>query len=213
MKKLLIKISKFNKLKWYEKIYFLNDVFSIWKTKIIYGKSLLFLGKRSKIQKPLVITPKYISIGNNVSIFYNCRIQGVSRYNNKLFSPQIIFDDNVSVQQSLYLTCAKRIYIGKDTAIASNITITDIHHPYEDINIPIERQNIKVKEVEIGDDCKIYNNSVILPGTRIGKHCTIGANSVVSGKFPDFCVIVGSPARIVKKYNFEKKTWDKYIAE
>ncbi len=76
MKKLLTKISKFNKLKWYEKIYFLNNVFSIWKTKIIYGKSLLFLGKRSKIQKPLMITPKYISIGNDVSIFYNCRIQG-----------------------------------------------------------------------------------------------------------------------------------------
>lgn len=213
MKKLLIKISKFNKLKWYEKINFLNNVFSIWKTKIIYGKSLLFLGKKSKIQKPLMITPKYISIGNNVSVFYNCRIQGISRYNNKLFSPKIIFDDKVSVQQNLHLTCAKKIYIGKNTAIAANVSITDIHHPYEDINIPIEKQNIKVKEVEIGEDCKIYNNSVILPGTKIGKHCTIGANSVVRGNFPDFCVIVGAPARIVKKYNFENKIWDRYIAE
>ena len=208
MKKLLTKIFKFNKLKWNEKINIISDLFCIWKTKIIYGRSLIFLGKKSKVRKPILITPKYISIGDNVNIFSNCRIQGIRKYNNKLFSPEITFDDNTSVQQNLHLTCAKRIYIGKNTAIASNVTITDIHHPYEDINIAIERQNIKVKEVEIGDDCKIYNNSVILPGTRIGKHCTIGANSVVSGKFPDFCVIVGSPARIVKKYNFEKRIWE-----
>ena len=40
MKKLLIKILKFNKLRWWEKINILNNVFCIWKTEIIYGKSL-----------------------------------------------------------------------------------------------------------------------------------------------------------------------------
>jgi len=45
MKKLLTKIFKFNKLKWHEKINILNSLFCIWKTKIIYGKSLIFLVK------------------------------------------------------------------------------------------------------------------------------------------------------------------------
>ena len=52
-------------------------------------------------------------------------------------------------------------------------------------------------------------NSTILPGTKLGKHCVVGANSVVSGEFPDYCVIVGAPARIVKHYDFEIHKWVK----
>jgi acetyltransferase-like isoleucine patch superfamily enzyme len=159
------------------------------------------------IGTPLLITPKYIELDKNVSIWSNARIEGVSKYNEKRFTPRIIFHDGVSIQQNIHLTCAKKIEIGKNTAIAANVTITDIHHPYEDISIPIEKQDIEVNPVTIGDDCKIYNNSVILPGTTIGKHCTVGANSVVSGKFPDYCVIVGAPARIVKRYDFSQRQW------
>jgi acetyltransferase-like isoleucine patch superfamily enzyme len=99
------------------------------------------------------------------------------------------------------------VYIGKHTAIAANVTITDIHHPYDDINTSIEKQQLIVTAVSIGDECKIYNNVVILPGTIIGKHCTIGANSVVSGNIPDYSVVVGIPAYIIKRYSTENKAW------
>ncbi|GAB1444321.1 hypothetical protein MASR2M39_31730 [Ignavibacteriales bacterium] len=122
---------------------------------------------------------------------------------------EIIFNDYVSIQQNLHLTCAKKIEIGEWTAIAANVTITDIHHPYEDISLPIERQNIMVREVKIGKNCKIYNNAVILPGTSIGNHCTIGANSVVSGVYPDYCVIAGIPARIIKRFNPNLNKWQR----
>jgi len=167
------------------------------------------LGKRSYFQKGILVTPKYIYCGKQVRVGRNCRIEGVARYNNISFQPQILIKENVSIQQNLHLTCASKIEIGKNTAIAANVTITDIHHPYVDINIPIEKQNIETKEVKIGEDCKIYNNSVILPGTTIGKHCTIGANSVVSGNIPDYSVAVGSPAKAIKHYNFETKQWEK----
>ena len=61
----------------------------------------------------------------------------------------------------------------------------------------------------IEENCKIYNNVVILPNTKLGKHTTVGANSVVSGIFPDYCVIVGAPAKIVKRYCFEEQKWKK----
>ena len=57
----------------------------------------------------------------------------------------------------------------------------------------------------IGNDCLIGMNSVILPGTHLGNHCIVGANSTVRGEFPDYCVIAGSPARIIKRYDFDKK--------
>ena len=78
-----------------------------------------------------------------------------------------------------------------------------------DINIPIERQNLVVKDVYIGEDCKIYNGVVILQGVHIGKHCVLGANSVVTKDIPDYCVAVGSPAKIIKRYDFESKLWRK----
>lgn len=171
------------------------------------------IGKKTFIDSPLKITPLCLSLGENVRIFKNCRIEGVFSYNNINFNPSIIIGNNVSVQQNLHLTCANSIIIGENTAIASNVTITDIHHQYTDIDISIERQDILVKQVDIGKNCKIYNNSVILPGCKIGNHVTIGANSVVAIEIPDYCVVVGAPATIVKRYNFETKNWDKTNAD
>ena len=167
------------------------------------------LGINSFIHNSLKITPSFIECGRGVYIYKNCRIEGVNYYNKRMFSPHIIIRDNVSIQQNLHLTCGKSIIIDKNTAIAANVTITDIHHPYEDIELPIERQDIITNTVYIGSDSKIYNNTVILPGTCIGRHVTIGANSVVSGNIPDYCVAVGSPAKIVKRYNFNSKSWEK----
>ena len=159
------------------------------------------------IIKPIHLTPSAIEMHEHVLIYYHARILGVDNYGSSTFHPHIIFNKGVSVQQNLHLTCAESVIIGENTAIAANVSITDIHHPYENIDVPIEKQELRVKPVIIGADCKINNNVVVLPGTIIGKHCVIGANAVVSGVFPDYCVIVGIPARIVKRYDFGSKQW------
>lgn len=183
---------------------------TIWysqKTKWWYRRFLKECGLHSVIMRPFYISPEYIVLGNEVSIFDGARIEGVTHYEDATFEPLIVIKDRVKVQQNLYITCANRIEIGNDTAIAANVTITDIIHPYDDISIPIEKQCIGTDPVVIGEACKLYNNVVVLPGTHIGKHCVVGANSVVKGFFPDFSVIVGAPARIVKRYSFEKQVW------
>ncbi|MGO5541257.1 hypothetical protein ACTQWG_01860 [Blautia sp. HCP3S3_H10_1] len=43
---------------------------------------------------------------------------------------------------------------------------------------------------------------------NIGKHCVIGANSVVTSNIPDYSVAVGIPARVIKIYNFKNKQWE-----
>ena len=198
-------------------LYLLKEIVSRkwYRLKVDYWYKLFFksIGKSCIIINPLHITPESIIIGDRVSIGNKARIEGVKQYQTEKFDPKIILKDGVTIQQNIHLTCAELVEIGKNTAIAANVSITDIHHPYDDINIPIEHQNIKTAPVIIGDDCKIYNNSVIMQGTRIGKHCTIGANSVVSGNFDDYCVIVGSPAKIIKRYSFEKQAWLKTDAK
>lgn len=159
------------------------------------------------IYSPIRFTAKFIQTGQNVIIFKNCRIEGVPSYEGICYKPNIILQNGVSIQQNSHITCAECIEIGENTAIASNVTITDIDHPYQDIAIPIERQKLKTKPVKIGRDCKVYNNAVILQGSVIGNHCVVGANSVVKGIFPDYSIIVGTPARIVKRYDLECGQW------
>ena len=161
------------------------------------------------IIKPIRVTPSCVELGGEVCVFVGARIEGVRHYNDKTFYPRIVMKKGVHIQQNLHLTCADYIEIGENTAIAANVTITDIHHPYTDVSKPIERNDITVTPVIIGADCKLYNNCVILPGSQIGKHVTVGANSIVSGNIPDYSVVVGCPAKIIKRYDFSQGLWRK----
>lgn len=184
-----------------------NHIYRFIVVDIYYKIRLKKLGKKTYIGRELYFTPQFVEIGNHVHIFHNFRIEGISRYENIKYDPLIQIEDYVTIQQNVHITCASNIKIEKNVAIAANVTITDIDHPYKDISIPIEKQNLNVSPVLIKEDSKIYNNSVILKGTIIGKHSVVGANSVVSGVFRDYCIIVGAPAKVIKRYCFEKQQW------
>ena len=92
---------------------------------------------------------------------------------------------------------------------ADKVYISDNLHGYEDIHTPIHRQPIVQNgTVEIGEGSWLGENVCVI-GANVGKHCVIGANSVVTRNIPDYSVAVGVPARVVKRYNFETKLWEK----
>lgn len=55
------------------------------------------------------------------------------------------------------------------------------------------------REIEIGKNCFIGCNSIVLKGTVLGDGCVVGAGAVVAGKFEDNCVIAGNPAKVIKR--------------
>lgn len=78
-----------------------------------------------------------------------------------------------------------------------NVSIFAATHEAE---VQSRRDNVEYgKPVVIGDDCWVGGNVVILPGVTIGRGVTVGAMSVVTKDVPDFCVVMGQPARVVKK--------------
>ena len=167
-------------------------------------------GAMSFIKAPIFLAhTRHISIGKNVKIWHHARFEAVTLYNSKEFSPEIIIEDNVGIQQNFHCTCASRIRIGKGTLITQNVGIFDIHHGYDLPDISPIVQDIKTKSVDIGENCFIGMNSVILPGTILGRQTVVAAGAVVSGVFPDYCVIAGVPARIIKRYNPSNRTWEK----
>ena len=98
--------------------------------------------------------------------------------------------------------------IGNNVILAQNIVMSGLNHNYTDVDIPIYMQGETVGNITIEDDCWIGANVVITAGVTIGKHSVVAGGAVVTKDIPSFCVAVGNPARVVKRYNFEAKVWE-----
>lgn len=98
------------------------------------------------------------------------------------------------------ISIANSLNMGKKVLLSPNVYITDCDHEYRNLEVPVIDQGIvqKGQAVSIGDGSYIGINTVIVGNVKIGKHCVIGANSVVTKDVPDYCVAVGSPARVIK---------------
>jgi len=103
-----------------------------------------------------------------------------------------------------------KIIIGKNVLIAQMVSIISDQYDYKNIDLLIKKSLIKGKDVVIEDDVWIGTGSIILPGVNIGKHSVVGAGSVVTKSIPQYCVAVGNPAKIKKRYSFKLKKWFKY---
>lgn len=108
-----------------------------------------------------------------------------------------------------HIYATKSIIIEKNVLTADKVYISDNLHNYEDVSMPVIKQPIKqCSPVVIGEGSWLGENVCII-GASVGKHCVVGANSVVTKDIPDFCVVVGVPAHIIKRYDAEKKEWTK----
>ena len=94
--------------------------------------------------------------------------------------------------------------IGEKVLLSPNVYITDCDHEYRNVDVSVIDQGIvqKGQKVSIGEGSYIGINTVIVGIVKIGKHCVIGANSVVTKDVPDYCVAVGSPAKVIRKMGY-----------
>lgn len=161
------------------------------------------LGIPSYIGPPIfLMNTRRMFIGRRVRIFPGLRAEchGAGR---------IFIHDNVAIGQGLHITCMGDINIGEGTLITGYVTITDIEHEYEAIGTPVLDQPSTWKRTDIGKNCFIGMGARIQAGTILGEGCIVGANSVVRGVFPDHCVIVGAPARVVRRYDPISGQWQR----
>lgn len=91
-----------------------------------------------------------------------------------------------------------RVRIGRAVRIGSHASILGFEHGFADLERELFRQPLSSAGVTIGDDVWIGNHAVVLDGVRIGSHAVVGAASVVTKDVPDWSVVVGNPARLVR---------------
>lgn len=99
--------------------------------------------------------------------------------------------------------------IGNNIITAQHVVMSGLNHGYQDVAMPIKDQPCTTAKITIKDNAWIGANAIITAGVTIGKHVVVAAGSVVTKSVPDYCIVGGNPARILKQYNSEKKIWEK----
>ena len=178
-------------------------------TNIKYGKGLLLKGV------PVIFNKKgaMLKLGENVTIKSSFLSNLIGLYSKTIIvtrtpEAKIIIGNHVGISGAT-IYARKGIYIGDYTAIGGNCKILDNDfHPLEleervrllaDKRGGASTNQIPSKEIYIGNNCFLGCNSIILKGTVLGDGCIVGAGAVVAGKFENNCVIVGNPARTIRK--------------
>ena len=73
---------------------------------------------------------------------------------------------------------------------------------------PLQQPLVQKNNVVIGEGTWLGERVSVI-GAKIGKHCVIGTGALVLNDIPAYCVAVGMPAYIIKRYCFDRKTWRK----
>lgn len=147
---------------------------------------------------------KYISIGRNSVVQRGGWLLAL-KINDRV--PMLEIGDNCAIGDYCHITAVRKVKIEDDVLLANNVYISDNLHGYENIKIPIINQEvIYKKEVIIGSGSWIGENVCII-GASVGRNSVIGCNSVVTKDIDDYCIAVGSPARVIKRFDFNTRQW------
>ncbi|MBK8743875.1 MAG: acyltransferase [Propionivibrio sp.] len=113
--------------------------------------------------------------------------------------PELRIGDGCYIGRFGTLACINRVILGRDVMISDRVFIGDAVHGFARSDLPVRDQYLTSKgSVEIGDGTWIGIGVSILPNVAIGRNCVIGANSVVTRDVPDFCVVAGNPAKVIR---------------
>tara|TARA_B100001250_G_C19749068_1_gene766802 strand:+ start:675 stop:1262 length:588 start_codon:yes stop_codon:yes gene_type:complete len=174
---------------------------------IFLKSSFNTFGKNSTLSYPFRINgSKFISINEKVHINEGSWILAL-KINQK--DPIINIGKGTYVGRFAHIVGVSRVEICANVLISDKVYISDNLHEYKDINIPIKEQDILEKApVVIGESTWLGENVCII-GASVGRHCVIGANSVVLTDIPDYSIAVGSPAKVIKRFNKSTGHWEK----
>lgn len=133
-----------------------------------------------------------VNIGNKVKI-----AKRVSAFGSKI-KPLIIGEGTYIGMNSILNGYSEQLIIGKYVSIAQNVNIMVDSGP--NASEVLQRiYPIKKGSIYIGDHSWIGASAIIMPGVHLGKFCIVAANSFINSSFPDYSIIGGNPAKLIRK--------------
>lgn len=172
------------------------------------GVNSIFIGAGA-----LIRGLSYMQIGDDFVAAPDLWLEAVSQFNEQTFTPRLVIGKHVRVSRWVHIAVTHRVEIGDDVLIGSKVLITDHDHgcysePSTSPDIPPALRPLTGhKTTLVGSRVWLGDGVVVTAGSVIGEGSVIGANSVVIGTIPPFTIAVGSPARVIKQFDFDRKEW------
>lgn len=182
-----------------------------------YAREAFEWGRRSLVATPMFLSQCH-SYGDNISVDRipyingtphielgsNIRVSGlIGIAASSKGTPSLIISDGVFIGHGSTFAIASRITIGKYASIGGGCYIADTEgHDHYNPQKPIwevPAGDGAISPVTIEDGVQISRNCMILKGVTIGARSVIGAGSVVRSDIPPDSIVMGNPARVVKK--------------
>jgi acetyltransferase-like isoleucine patch superfamily enzyme len=186
-----------------------RDLF-LWRWRRKVGASrFAHFGKRSLIYSPrAVLAPHRIEIGDDVLIHEHAMFSLVEHHNGRDYQPRLRIGDGTNIGAGIWFSCVGSIEIGEHNLMGHNVLIADSYHGYEDPDTPIIRQPMaEPRPVTVEPGCIVGPHVAILAGVTVGSNSFIAANAVVTRSVPPNSVVVGNPARVIRRYARERGEW------
>jgi acetyltransferase-like isoleucine patch superfamily enzyme len=114
--------------------------------------------------------------------------------------PVLRVGDRCVIGRGSHIVAHHSISIGDDVFTGPYVYITDQNHSYGDVDVPVGRQWPVNSGVTIGSGTWLGTGAVVLPGSAIGRNVVVAAGAVVRGTVPDYAVVGGVPAKVIKEY-------------
>ena len=179
----------------------IKNVITFWKVKANHVNSggANYIGLDVKI-----VNRGKISLGNNVIIRPSTCVYA------NIDKSVVSVGSGVEIGNHSTISSVNEVIIEENVLTGPHVFVSDHNHEYRNPKMPICMQGVMVPEgskVVIGEGTWLGTNVVVVGNVRVGKHCVIGANSVVTKDIPDYSVAAGIPCRVIKRYDFEKEEW------
>lgn len=151
--------------------------------------------------------PQYVNVKESFFVGSNSKLLC---YIADGFTPCITIGENFHATRNFTVQCANKVTIGNDVLVASDVFMIDYNHGLNPLTRSYMNNSLEVSTgIVVEDGVWIGNNVIILGGVTIGKKSVIAAGAVVTKDVPEYTIVAGNPAKVIKKYNFINKQWER----
>ncbi len=143
------------------------------------------IGQDCVVSRLAAVHPETLTLGDRSTVAAHAHLSG-----------DLVIGADCTVNVSTVVRGTVRL--GNAVRIGGQTSLLGFDHGMADPTEPIFRQPMSSLGITVGDDVWIGSHVVVLDGVTIGSHAVVGAGSVVTRDVPEWAVVVGNPARVVR---------------
>jgi acetyltransferase-like isoleucine patch superfamily enzyme len=164
-------------------------------------------GERTWVVPPARVTaPERIFLGDDVTILEHAFLSVAAAVPGIV--PTLRIGDRTRIGRFAHIACVGEVEIGPDVLTSDRVFIGDTHHGYEDPAQPVVAQAMaSPQRVHIERGAFLGIGSAVLMGVTIGEHAYVGAGAVVTEDVAPRTVVVGNPARAIRRWDDASASW------